>query len=76
MKNLQGAYCKPEYRGLKIIDDLLVYVSILLKSEGIEYIGVDYESYNPAANRFWTKHFMEYTNSLTRKIELWSKDYN
>ena len=76
MKNLQGAYCKPEYRGLKIIDDLLVYVSILLKSEGIEYIGVDYESYNPAANRFWTKHFMEYTNSLTRKIELWCKDYN
>lgn len=76
MRNLQGAYCKPEYRGMKIIDDLLVYVLATLKSEGFEYLGVDYESYNPTANRFWAKHFMEYTNSVTRRIELWCKEYN
>ena len=71
--NLKGAYCKPEFRGMKIIDDLLLYVLATLKSERFEYLGVDFESYNPTANRFWGKHFAEYTNSVTRKIELWSK---
>lgn len=73
MRNLKGAYCKPEFRGMKIIDDLLLYVLVTLKSERFEYLGVDFESYNPTANRFWGKHFAEYTNSVTRKIELWSK---
>ena len=49
---------------------------VALKSAGFEYLGVDYESYNPTANRFWAKHFMEYTNSVTRRIELWCKEYN
>lgn len=50
-------------------------VTEVLKLEGFEYIGVDFESYNPTANRIWAKHFNEYTNSVTRKIELWCKDY-
>ena len=28
-----------------------------------------------AANRFWAKHFNDYTNSVTRRIELWCRDY-
>ena len=75
MRNIQGAYCKPEYRGMKIYDDLLSFVVNALKEEGFEYLGVDFESYNPTANRFWAKHFKEYTNSVTQKIELWCKDY-
>lgn len=46
------------------------------KSEGFMYLGVDFESYNPTANRFWAKYFMEYINSVTRRIELWCKEYN
>jgi len=75
MRNIQGAYCKPEYRGMKIYDDLLLYVSCILKEEGFEYLGVDCESYNPTAVRYWGKHFSEYTNSVTRRIELWCKEY-
>lgn len=73
MRSIQGAYCRPEYRGMKIGDDLLRYVAGAMKEEGFEYLGVDFESYNPTANRFWGKHFKEYTNSVTRKIELWMK---
>lgn len=58
---------------MKIYEDLLSYVVKVLKEEGFEYIGVDFESYNPTANRFWGKYFREYTNSVTRKIELWCK---
>jgi len=76
MRNIQGAYCKPEYRGMKIYGDLLTFVAGVLKEEGYEYLGVDFESYNPTANRFWSKHFNEYTNSVTRRIELWCKDYS
>lgn len=76
MRNINGAYCRPEYRGRKIYDALLAYVANTLKQEGYEYLGVDHESYNPTANRFWPKHFKEYTNSVTRRIELWCKDYS
>ncbi len=76
MRNIQGAYCKPEYRGRKIYNDLISHVVDVLKQEGYEYLGVDFESYNPTANRFWGKHFKEYTNSVTRRIELWCKDYS
>ena len=75
MRSIQGAYCKEEYRGTKIADDLLIHIAGVLKDEDFEYLGVDFESYNPTANRFWSKHFKEYTNSVTRKIELWCKDY-
>lgn len=76
MSNICGAYCKPEHRGRGINDDLLIYVLAILKAEGYDYLGVDYESYNPTANRYWAKHFKEYTNSVTRKIELWCKHYD
>lgn len=75
MRNIQGAYCKPGYRGMKIYDNLLNFVAGVLKAEGVEHLGVDFESYNSTANRFWGKHFKEYTNSVTRRIELWCKDY-
>lgn len=71
MMNLQGAYCLPEYRGRKIVSDLLEYVSAVLREESYTLLGVDHESFNPTANRFWRKHFTPYTNSLVRRIEIW-----
>lgn len=75
MRSLQGAYCKPELRGMGISDDLLMFAKATLKKEGYEYLGVDFESYNSTANRFWLKHFEEYTNSVIRRVELWCKKY-
>lgn len=72
MANIQGAYCDPSYRGMGIYSDLLAYVNSKMDEEGFVYLGVDHESYNPAANRFWPKYFAEYTNSVTRKVENWS----
>ena len=72
MMNLQGAYCRPEYRGQDISKNLLDYVSSVLKEEGYTLLGVDHESFNPTANRFWKKYFTPYTNSLVRRLELWT----
>jgi len=30
---------------------------------------VDFETFNPTAYGFWSKHFELYTNSLTRRID-------
>lgn len=69
MQNIGGAFCLPEYRGKNIYQGLLQYVSRQLLKENYEYLGVDYESINPTANRFWPKNFTPYTNSLTRRID-------
>lgn len=69
MMNITGAYMINEYRGIGIFSDLLFYVINTLKKDGYNYLGVDYESINPAANGFWQKYFSEYTYSLTRRID-------
>jgi len=72
MKSIHGAYCKPECRGKGVYGKLLDYLLGVMRAEGNIYLGVDHESYNPTANRFWSKYFEEYTNSVVRKIEIWS----
>lgn len=62
-------------RMMKFYDALLPFVANALREEGDQCLGVDFESYNPTANRFWRKHFKEYTNSVTRRVELWCKEY-
>ncbi|WP_167957511.1 GNAT family N-acetyltransferase [Anaerosporobacter faecicola] len=69
MKNICGAFCLEAYRGRKIYQRLIGYVISKLRAEGNQYLGVDYESFNPTANRFWPKCFTPYTNSLVRRID-------
>ena len=69
VKNICGAFCLPEYRGRQIYQDLLNYVITKLGAEDFQYLGVDYESFNPTAQRFWTKYFEPYTYSVTRRID-------
>lgn len=69
MRNICGAYCLPEYRGRNIYQGLLDYVILMLKKEGFCRLGVDYESFNPTANRFWPKYFEPYTKSVVRRID-------
>ena len=69
MQNICGAFCLPEYRGKQIFQNLINYVIKTLSKEGFEYLGVDYESFNPTAFHFWTKYFEPYTCSVTRRID-------
>lgn len=69
MKNICGAYLMPEQRSNGVITNLLSYVSEVLLTEGYKRLGVDYESFNPTANAFWTKHFTPYTYSVARRID-------
>lgn len=69
MINICGAYCEPNYRGLGLNHNLLCYLIEILKIEGNQYLGVDYESFNPNARGFWPKYFKEYTNGVVRRID-------
>ncbi|HWT74492.1 MAG TPA: GNAT family N-acetyltransferase [Mobilitalea sp.] len=69
MMNICGAYCNPIYRGSGIYHNLLSYLTLTLKKEGYQLLGVDCESFNPTARGFWLKHFQEYTHSLVRRID-------
>lgn len=69
MRNICGAFCLPEFRGKGIYQDLLDYTIAILGKEGYIRLGVDFESFNPTANGFWTKYFTSYTNSVVRRID-------
>jgi ribosomal protein S18 acetylase RimI-like enzyme len=69
MKHIQGAYCLPEYRGKGIVQKLLNCIIKKLQNENILLLGVDFESFNPAASGFWLKYFTEYTQSVVRRID-------
>ena len=69
MMNIAGAYAVPDVRGTGLYANLLRYVEAILAKEGYTRLGVDYESFNPAALYFYPKHFSVYTNSLVRRID-------
>ena len=69
VKNICGAFCLPEYRGWLIYQNLINYTIEVLQKEGYQYLGVDYESFNPTARHFWPKYFVPYTCSVTRRID-------
>lgn len=69
MINICGAFVKDEFRGKNVATDLLYYVCDVCENEGAEYLGVDCETLNPNALRFWGKHFKNYTYSYHRRID-------
>lgn len=68
MANIHGAYMKEEYRGTGIYTNLLSYTIGRLKGR-YSLLGVDCESFNPAARGFWLKYFTPYIYGLTRRID-------
>lgn len=48
---------------------MLEYLCEVSEKEGKEYIGVDCETLNPTALRFWSKYFEKYTYSYARRID-------
>ena len=69
ISNICGAYVDPEYRGTGVADMLLEYLCEVCEKDGMEYLGVDYETLNPTALRFWRKYFTNYTYSYARRID-------
>jgi len=69
MKNICGAYFLEKYRGTGIPQSLLSCVCDTLKKEGVTHLGVDCETLNPTALRFWEKNFVPYTYSFARRID-------
>lgn len=67
--NICGAYCLPEYRGQGIAQALLSFMVRTLREEGYTRLGVDCETFNPTAIRFWSKYFTPYTTSVVRRID-------
>jgi ribosomal protein S18 acetylase RimI-like enzyme len=69
MYNICGAYVDEKYRNMGIAKQLLEYVCRICEKEGMEYLGVDCETLNPTALRFWSKYFEIYTYSYARRID-------
>lgn len=69
MANICGAYVKESERGTGLASELLEYVCKVCEEEGYSYLGVDCETLNPTALRFWGKYFESYTYSYHRRID-------
>ncbi|MBE5960228.1 MAG: GNAT family N-acetyltransferase [Lachnospiraceae bacterium] len=69
MMNICGAYVHPDYRNHKVAEGLLYTMIGQLRKEGTAYLGVDCETLNPTALRFWGKYFENYTYSYARRLD-------
>ena len=67
--NICGMYVNEEYRKDGVGRALVSCLSKILEKEDAEFLGVDYETLNPTALRFWTKFFSPYTYSFHRRID-------
>lgn len=67
--NICGAYVSLEYRGTGLYKSLISFMFDKLRKEKYKRCGVDFESINPTADRFWLKYFTPYTYSLVRRID-------
>lgn len=67
--NICGTYVECEYRNSSVAKELLTYTMKRLANEGVRYLGVDCETLNPTALRFWSKYFECYTYSFVRRVD-------
>lgn len=67
--NICGTYVECEYRNSSVAKELLTYTMKRLANEGVRYLGVDCETLNPTALRFWSKYFECYTYSFIRRVD-------
>ncbi len=69
VSNICGAYVREKYRATGVAKQLLDAMVEMCIKEGRNYLSVDYETVNPTALGFWTKHFSPYTYSFIRRID-------
>ena len=67
--HIGSTYCDPDFRGKGIMSALIQYASARACEQGFTHIGVDCETLNPPAFRFWKKHFHPFTYSAVRRLD-------
>lgn len=67
--NICGTYVEKQCRNSSVAKELLMYTMKILADEGVKYLGVDCETLNPTALRFWKKNFECYTYSFVRRVD-------
>ena len=68
-RHVGKAYCEPGHRGGGAMPALLAAAQRDLAAQGIEKLGVDCETLNPPAYRFWRRHFSAFTYSAVRRLD-------
>lgn len=68
-RHIHGAYCLPALRGAGLMDALLARALSALRAGGTRFLGVDCETLNPPAFRFWRKRFTPYCISYVRRVD-------
>lgn len=66
---ITGAYVLPAYRGRRVAAALLNGILADAAAQGCERCAVDFESFNPEAADFWTRHFTIVCYSVMRILE-------
>lgn len=69
VQNICGAFALPEYRRLGVAGALVESAVAACRAAGADYLGVDCETLNLAAQRFWGKRFTTYTYSYHRRLD-------
>lgn len=69
MHNICGAGVLPEYRNRGVMQSLLSRLASKYRAEGMQALGVDYETLNPNARGFWERFFTPYTWSWERRYD-------
>lgn len=67
--NICGAYIDKRYRNKEVAKQLLEYICRVSENEKMTHLGVDCETLNPTALRFWSKYFDKYTYSYARRLD-------
>jgi GNAT superfamily N-acetyltransferase len=62
-------FVKPSYRGEGVAAELLRFANDELKKDGVKRLLVTHGTINPNARGFWDKYFMNYSYTMTRKID-------
>ena len=69
IRHVGKAYCEPGHRGNGAMPALLAAAQRDLAAQGIARLGVDCETLNPPAYRFWRRHFQPFTYSAVRRLD-------
>ena len=67
--NVGDLFVEPAYRGKRIAQGLLQYVSDVLMEDEYKRLWVEHGTVNPNALRFWSKYFTPFIYQLTRSID-------
>lgn len=67
--HISSTFCHPDHRGTGVMHALVDFASDLAYRNGTRFLGVDCETLNPPAFRFWQKHFTPFTYSAVRRLD-------